>query len=337
MTAGGPGATATATPTGTAGGTGTPAPPFDDARAIGPTSPGTIQGAAYLTMHLTVLNTGTTTWTTDDYIECTGTCLSGYRGVITSGIVPPGQQYTFSLTVFTPSPPDDPTTYPTHWRMHRDMATDETPFGPDIELDVTTWLDAIQMQQAAPACNNAAGTSWLWLNSGGGNTIACTGSGLTMQQGSGAVPEAILTTIAGGYQQNNVIARVHVHFSSASTSAYASLVIYDDPTNPGCWNHQIQVRPDGVWRDFETDNCHMSSYSGSVAASLDFDLKATASPGAFMVWVDGMLKVQGGTILTSGDIGLRVTAAGGSSVPVTFSAFEVDQPTPAMQQYQLAN
>ncbi|MGZ3639788.1 MAG: hypothetical protein ACXVCX_18310, partial [Ktedonobacterales bacterium] len=172
---------------------------------------------------------------------------------------------------------------------------------------------------------------WHWQNAAGDNSIACTSSGLMMQQASGSSPEVDVTTIPGSYDPNYFNARVHVHFNSSSSSTYAGFVFHAPSSNSQCGGMRFQINSAGAWRIAEyflssSGACTTNSWVGSVSAAFDYDLLIYVEPSGATLAVNGRGVLSGGFVPTGGLTGLAVWDGAGTSTQVAFSAFDVADP-----------
>lgn len=347
---GGPGATPTATPTTGGGGQPTATPTAtigstggDGAALVGPTTPQTVGGAAP-NLPMTVVNTGTTTWTsaggTAGYIfKVIGACPTGASGYLLPWDVAPGQQMTFSMQLTGYFNPWLTTPFTCRFQMQHDLVG----FGSVIVMDGTVTGESPLFTQAVPSCGNPSGVSWSWVNSGGGNSIACTGSGLEMQQGMGAAPQALLTSAPGSFYPTNYHMHVHVHFPTTDPATLAGFALRTASPD-GCGGSRLLVSAGGTYEVIDylkysgQTTCSVATdVKGQMSPSSDYDLAIVVQSGGATtyMYVDGGEVFDGGTGDPYPPEGLTVFAASGSSAPVYFSQFEVDQPAAATVTYSL--
>lgn len=323
----GPGSPPTATALPGAFPTTTPQPTsalYDDAAVVGPTSPVTIYAFSNTGpyIYITVANTGASTWPifAPYSLGFTTRCPLGIPGRLGSDVAP-GQNYTFDIQVVTPLT----WTYAVH-DCDFQMSNGGIPFGAVVHLHVVTTDETPIQTQPAPSCGNPSGVTWNWVNAGGGNTIACTSSGLLMQQGSSSAPQADILTVPG-FDPNTNRMHVHVHFADAGSSTYAGFAL-ETQSPDGCGGRRFLIRPDGSYRIFEymryvgQANCQEFLWdSGQYLASTDFDLVLGFQNGNELFYINtGMVADLGANLY--GPSGITVNGSGGQ---VYFSNFEVDK------------
>jgi hypothetical protein len=248
------------------------------------------------------------------------------------------------------------TTFHTFWRVyHKWYPMQEAYFGPEMQLDVTESSQQVLLHQSLPACDGTSHISWTFYNTGSGNTIACTSSGLRMQLGSGltspdAAPRVDMQSDLPAYTSGTFHLWVHVHFEASSSTTYAGFATHTNWPG-GCTGRHFEVRPDGAFRVIEftgtVGSCKTSVWSqGTIAASRDYDLYfAEYSPygpggpntypgGQDYYYLNGNSVGAPGTGWLGPD-GLIVEDPTGASAPVTFSTFEVSQATGTSVQFQV--
>lgn len=337
------GATAGATPSPAQGGVGvTPSPtqggigatttptslPADAASIVSQSDPLTVDANRYFSLFIRVQNTGTSTWVQGywDYsIVCTSSCPSSQVDPSTSNDIAPGQQLQFNITMDEPDNGGTKITYHPQWSL----VHNRIPFGPALTVPVTIHGFYPVFQQAVPSCNNPSGVTWDWLNTGSGNAISCGGSGLMMQQGAAAsYPTAVLTSINGSYDDNDIRLYAHVHFSGNSSTVKATLMFQLSSTPGQCGGIGIGITPGGEADMMSiSSTCVVSSAAPAYfSAGTDWDLELTASGNGFSYLVNGRPVGGGGGYFPSAPYaGLMVIDSGASSAQVTYSKFELDQ------------
>jgi hypothetical protein len=186
-------------------------------------------------------------------------------------------------------------------------------------------------RESAPNCNDPAGTTWAHLESGGGNVISCTSSGLLIQQGQSFYPETDLHAISGGYSANVVQVKVHAHFKSVSSSTYAgtdaSIVVQAPLNTSACGGLIFEIRPNGGWRVQQThSDCSFSILtSGSVSAAADYNMMVRVQSGRLLGFINGSQVVSVGDAISGQVVGLMVIDFAWPTAQVYYSSFEVDQ------------
>ncbi|HKD76779.1 MAG TPA: hypothetical protein VKB76_14840, partial [Ktedonobacterales bacterium] len=198
-----------------------------------------------------------------------------------------------------------------------------------VPAPVPSWKAAFQ--ESAPNCNDPGGTSWAHLESGGGNVIACSSSGLVMQQVQSYYPETDLHAISGGYNANIVQVKVHAHFDNVNSSTYAGTDAAIDMQAPlntsACGGLIFEIRPNGNWRVQQThSDCTMPVITnGWVGAAADYDMMVRVQNGQFIGFINGAQVVSLGDSISGQVVGLMVIDWAWPTAKITYSRFEVDQ------------
>ena len=344
-----PGATPTAGPSPTATPTVAPTPTPglpDDAIAVGPTTPASVSvGLTSQNIALTIQNTGSNSWGPGQLyalhcsVGCDPSLISTFDGNLPDGVtVFPGQTVVIAASFYPLVRIPGVNVYHPNFTM----VNNHNPFGADIPVTITFPIGPIVLQQPSPSCDNPAGVAWNLINAGGGNSVACTLSGLLMQQVSALPPEAYATTVPG-YDPNAAVAYVHVHFTGSSSTTWAGLdSMQSHPSQ--CPASRLEVRADGAWRllDFvvftgQTTCSQLTIIQGQFAASSDWDLEVAISHGAGGYSINGRDVLDGGISASpNAPVGLIVEDGSGTSLPTYFSGFTIRQPaTSGLVQYVL--
>lgn len=284
--------------------------------------------SSYLT--ITVENTGTAPWYffmgNDTFsIKCLTFCNTIIAIADPLPIqVLPGMQFIRHGIIQAPTT-DLRGNYVSHWAMQHGGVT----FGQDIAIPFTVrgWYTAVQ--QPAPACDNPAGTTWDAFAGSLANTIACTPSGLVLQQGATTSPRLTLTSAAGPYNPNALRLHVHVHFASSTSTAAATFLLHAPVSASQCGGDEYQLSPAGqmVWIFVRSDCSQTGSivYNFPFAASQDFDVTISGSQSSDCFQIN-----QGPAQCTTafgfdGTAGLSVVDATASASSITFSDFALEQ------------
>ncbi len=230
----------------------------DRAASVTQSSSPTVQENQQFLISFTLQNTGTTTWSDNGgYIMvCITNCLGAGTIGFNGQTVTPGQQFSFNITQISSTTPG---TYTTQWVLQ----DNGTPFGPTMSLVVNvlapptpvpapttptpTWQPLLV--EAAPDCNNPAGTSW--NPSLPGTVVSCSNGGLLMQQTSASYYAELDLTQAGGgyYSQTNFRVQVDATFMNTSDNSTWAALLVQTPVPQGAVGGFIFVlNPAGQWQ-----------------------------------------------------------------------------------------
>ncbi|HEX6121509.1 MAG TPA: hypothetical protein VFY89_00040, partial [Ktedonobacterales bacterium] len=189
-------------------------------------------------------------------------------------------------------------TYTSTWSMEENGV----PFGDRFDVHITVRAANILLAQGAPSCTSTAGIGWTWRNAGGGNTIACASGGLAMRRNSSSIPAALLTSPPSGFSGDSYKARVHVHFTSASSSTFAGIWAHADGSAGTCGGIRFEINSSGTARLAEISaSCQEFDLTMAAApAALDYDVGLVITPSGATWSINGAVLGDGGITVTGG-------------------------------------
>lgn len=324
-------ATASAGPTATAAiPTATSAPPtptsttpslVDNSTVTGTFTTTTLnQNGGWITIPITMQNTGTSTWLNDwsYYIWCVSNCMNGYKTI--SAMAAPGASASFGVMIYPPGVWST-TTYYSQWSMYHSGM----PFGAiaTIKLVVTA---AIPLGvDPAPGCDTS---NMSWSLSGG---ATCANGGLSLTSNSAQQPEAALRSAPSGFNSSNYYVTLHASFSNA-TGAWVRVVSYSS-SGSKCGGQGLDIQPSGTFRPFSIVNCTESDgawYSVSLPSGSTVTVTLWIRSGTWVAYIDYGLLESGSSPFTSGYP--AITTGGNNGASVTVTNVELDTPvTPTTQ------
>jgi Ig-like domain from next to BRCA1 gene len=288
------------------------------------------QGAAgdpgeQVSISFTLQNTGTTTWSDNDYqLACLMACLVvpsiGFGGQS----IHPDQQFTFTTLLTLPP---NPGSYTFQWILEHNGRA----FGPQLSLPVTVvashWSPILQEQ--SPTCSSSDAAVWTVPNPGmtGRN---CTNSFLEMQQLHNYYAEDDLTSVNGnGYNQTNFRVQVQVTFPSPGDSnTWAALVIQSPQGS--CGGLIFALNASGHWQLQNVRSCTSLPVVGSGTIGLDAGQATTVT---IQVQNNVLLaSINGLQVLSYNDspnpsqalVGLMVMSSTIPSTLIHYENFELD-------------
>ncbi len=184
------------------------------------------------------------------------------------------------------------------------------------------------LQQAAPNCNNPAGTVW-GVPSSTATSITCTRSGTLMRQATSTrFAEMDLNAVNGTtYDQNTFRLQVQISFPSPVDSSTMAAIILRTPAT-GCGGFIFTLAPSGHWQLQNVVTCTniptVTSGTTSINASQLTSVVIQGQNKALSISINGktVLPSYGdGSNILNGEVGLLVERPGGTSSTVQYSNF----------------
>ena len=257
-----PGPTPTATP-----------PPLDDAQVVTYSPAGPVTGNSStisFNISATFMNTGASAWDSSYALKCVQYCGSSWM-VSPRYMWPiaPGQQMLFTGTesITTGSMYSVNTTI---WQM---WSPASGYFGQQIKVTVIHHGWYLDFQEASPSCMGD-GTQW---SASGSGTASCGSSGLAMAQGGANGIGLDLRATPASYDAGTYMAKVHVHFPSASNALFAGIII-TEPAATAPSRVVIMVSPAGyVCEQTNAANCLPPASPQAISPSSDYDLTVSVT------------------------------------------------------------
>jgi len=304
--------------------TATPTTPYDNAQLIAQ-SPTALTGTTngWITVTAILLNTGTTTWdNAKGYrFRCFQYCGLGWNSPNTGFVVSPGASRTFTGTIDVYPWASYYTVQSSVWRLVN-TATDAFGQGATVTVVQHGWDRSGAFMESSPSCRSD-GSSWSFHSSSG--TANCGSSGLALSQGGPGGGAMALNSTPAGYSYTNYLVKVHIHFTTTSSTTFAGIVLSIPSSASGGHQTEFMVSPAGYYCETQTlSYCVPGGSAFKLPASSDYDLNLNVGGSTYYVSINGTSYGDGGFI-AGGPTGLIEMTASGSTDTAYFTDYQLYQ------------